>query len=112
MITAIVPVKTLSEAKRRLAGALAPAVRERLVLTMMADVLATLGAAPSIGQVLVVPRLVVERVQAVPGGDPGGGEQGVAHGAGDVVLGVEVVAARVEQAALLPGGLHDGVGVA
>lgn len=54
MITAIVPVKTLSEAKRRLAGALAPAVRERLVLTMMADVLATLGAAPSIGQVLVV----------------------------------------------------------
>lgn len=54
MITAIVPVKALSEAKRRLAGVLTPALRERLVLTMLADVLAALASAPSIAQVLVV----------------------------------------------------------
>jgi len=51
---AIVPVKTLADAKRRLAPALAPSERRRLVLTMLEDVLALLGEIPSITRVLVV----------------------------------------------------------
>jgi len=51
---AIVPVKALDDAKRRLAPALAPPERRRLVLTMLEDVLALLGEIPSIARVLVV----------------------------------------------------------
>lgn len=51
---AIVPVKALADAKRRLAPALAPSERRRLVLTMLEDVLALLGEIPSIARVLVV----------------------------------------------------------
>lgn len=54
MITAIVPVKALTESKRRLAGALAPAMRERLVLAMLDHVLFTLMSSPSIHDTLVV----------------------------------------------------------
>ena len=51
---AIVPVKALADAKRRLAPALAPSERRRLVLIMLEDVLALLGEIPSITRVLVV----------------------------------------------------------
>ena len=51
---AIVPVKALEDAKRRLAPALAPSDRRRLVLTMLEDVLALLREIPSIARVLVV----------------------------------------------------------
>jgi 2-phospho-L-lactate/phosphoenolpyruvate guanylyltransferase len=51
---AIVPVKTLGEAKRRLAPALAPAQRRRLVLTMLEDVLGLLGQVDAIARILVV----------------------------------------------------------
>ena len=51
---AIVPVKALADAKRRLAPALAPSERRRLVLTMLEDVLALLGEIPGIDRILVV----------------------------------------------------------
>jgi 2-phospho-L-lactate guanylyltransferase len=51
---AIVPVKALADAKRRLAPALAPSGRRRLVLTMLEDVLTLLGEIPSIARILVV----------------------------------------------------------
>ena len=51
---AIVPVKALDGAKRRLAPALAPCERRRLVLAMLNDVLALLRDVPSIARVLVV----------------------------------------------------------
>jgi 2-phospho-L-lactate/phosphoenolpyruvate guanylyltransferase len=51
---AIVPVKTLSDAKQRLAGVLPLAARRQLMLTMLQDVLATLGQVERLGPVLVV----------------------------------------------------------
>jgi FO synthase len=54
--TAIVPVKPLAEAKRRLSGALSGQARRRLVLAMLRDVLAILSAADGIWRVLVVSR--------------------------------------------------------
>jgi len=51
---AIVPVKALAEAKRRLAGLLPDAVRRRLVLAMLEDVLAALARVGSVEGVLVV----------------------------------------------------------
>jgi 2-phospho-L-lactate/phosphoenolpyruvate guanylyltransferase len=51
---AIVPVKALADAKRRLAPALAPSERRRLVLTMLDDVLALLTNVAGIDRVLVV----------------------------------------------------------
>jgi 2-phospho-L-lactate/phosphoenolpyruvate guanylyltransferase len=51
---AIVPVKALGEAKRRLAPALAPPDRRRLVLTMFEDVLALLAGVGPIARILVV----------------------------------------------------------
>jgi len=51
---AIVPVKALGRAKRRLSPVLPDAARQRLVLTMLEDVLAALAAVESIGCVLVV----------------------------------------------------------
>jgi 2-phospho-L-lactate/phosphoenolpyruvate guanylyltransferase len=51
---AIVPVKALADAKRRLATALAPSERRRLVLTMLEDVLVLLGGTAGITRILVV----------------------------------------------------------
>src|SRR5688572_1780681 len=53
---AVVPVKCLAEAKQRLAPALAPADRRRLVLAMLGEVLATLGRVPGIARTLVITR--------------------------------------------------------
>lgn len=52
--TAIVPVRSLRHGKSRLAGALRPAQRERLVATMLDGVLAALEAALGRGRVLLV----------------------------------------------------------
>jgi len=51
---AIVPVKTLAEAKQRLAGVLPLEARRRLMLVMLRDVLATLAKAEALGPVVVV----------------------------------------------------------
>jgi len=53
-VSAIIPVKTLSQAKRRLAPVLPDAARARLVLTMLEDVLAAVAQVESIGRVVVV----------------------------------------------------------
>jgi len=51
---AIVPVKSLPHAKRRLRPCLAAAARRRLVLTMLEDVLALLAASAAVEEILVV----------------------------------------------------------
>jgi 2-phospho-L-lactate/phosphoenolpyruvate guanylyltransferase len=51
---AIVPVKALGRAKRRLSSVLPDAARQRLVLTMLEDVLAALAGVDSIDCVVVV----------------------------------------------------------
>ena len=51
---AIVPVKALGRAKRRLSSVLPEAARQRLVLTMLEDVLAALAGVESIDCVVVV----------------------------------------------------------
>jgi 2-phospho-L-lactate/phosphoenolpyruvate guanylyltransferase len=51
---AIVPVKALGRAKRRLSSVLPEAARQRLVLTMLEDVLAALAGVDSINCVVVV----------------------------------------------------------
>jgi len=51
---AIVPVKALAQAKRRLAPVLPDAARRRLVLAMLEDVLAAVARTESIERVLVV----------------------------------------------------------
>ena len=51
---AIVPVKALGRAKRRLSPVLPDAARQRLVLTMLEDVLAALAEVESIDGVIVV----------------------------------------------------------
>jgi 2-phospho-L-lactate guanylyltransferase len=51
---AIVPVKSLAQAKQRLAGVLPLEARRRLMLTMLEDVLATLGRVERLQPVLVV----------------------------------------------------------
>jgi 2-phospho-L-lactate guanylyltransferase len=56
MICAIVPVKSLSLAKGRLAGILTAAERQALVKAMLGDVLAALGAARGVDRVGVVSR--------------------------------------------------------
>lgn len=53
---AVVPVKTLDAAKRRLAGALDPAARRGLSLAMLADVLDALDATPGLDGAAVVSR--------------------------------------------------------
>lgn len=53
-LCAIVPVKPLGIAKSRLARALSPPQRRRLVLAMLEDVLATLRAVPAIADTFVV----------------------------------------------------------
>jgi len=51
---AIVPVKSLARAKRRLSPHLSAAMRRRLVLTMLEDVLGVLAASAGVDRVLVV----------------------------------------------------------
>ncbi len=51
---AIVPVKTLADAKSRLASVLSPALRRRLVLAMLEDVLEALAAAPGVDRAIVI----------------------------------------------------------
>jgi 2-phospho-L-lactate guanylyltransferase len=53
---AVVPVKDLERAKRRLAGALDPAARRGLSLAMLADVLDALDATPGLDGAAVVSR--------------------------------------------------------
>ncbi len=53
---AVVPVKDLERAKRRLAGALDPAARHGLSLAMLADVLDALAATPGLDGIAVVSR--------------------------------------------------------
>jgi len=54
MIAAVVPMKPLARAKRRLSGVLPEQDRLRLVRTMLGDVLAALRASPRIAQTFVV----------------------------------------------------------
>ena len=56
MVYAIVPVKPLHLAKGRLGGILTPGERRSLVLAMLGDVLAALGAARSVSGTSVVSR--------------------------------------------------------
>ena len=51
---AVVPVKSLTEAKKRLAGHLSPEERRSLVIAMLNDVLHALNRANVFGQVIVV----------------------------------------------------------
>jgi 2-phospho-L-lactate guanylyltransferase len=53
-IWAIVPVKALARAKRRLSPTLPPPARQRLVLAMLEDVLAQLAASGAVDRILVV----------------------------------------------------------
>ncbi len=53
---AVVPVKTLDAAKRRLAGALDPVARRGLSLAMLADVLDALDATPGLDGIAVISR--------------------------------------------------------
>jgi len=51
---AVVPVKRLADAKRRLAPALAPVARGQLVLTMLDDVLGLLAGSEVVNRIVVV----------------------------------------------------------
>jgi 2-phospho-L-lactate guanylyltransferase len=53
-IHALLPVKLVAQAKQRLAGALSPELRARLVLAMAEDVLAALAATPGFAGLAVV----------------------------------------------------------
>ena len=53
-VWAVVPVKELDQAKKRLAAVLAPERRRALMLAMLEDVLAALAATPSLGGLTVV----------------------------------------------------------
>ena len=55
-IWAVVPAKSLGEAKQRLAGVLTAAERQDLVRAMLGDVLAALAAVPDLAGILVVTR--------------------------------------------------------
>jgi 2-phospho-L-lactate guanylyltransferase len=84
---AIVPVKALGRAKRRLSSVLPDAARQRLVLTMLEDVLAALAGVENIDFVVVVtPDARVAALArsrgatAVP--EPGAGELNAAIGSG------------------------------
>jgi 2-phospho-L-lactate guanylyltransferase len=53
-IWAVVPIKDTTDAKQRLASALAPDLRQRLALAMAEDVLAALAAATGLAGIVVV----------------------------------------------------------
>jgi 2-phospho-L-lactate guanylyltransferase len=84
---AIVPVKALGRAKRRLASVLSDTARERLVLTMLEDVLAALAGVADIGCVAIVTpdarvtALAQSRGAAVVP-EPGAGDLNAAIGSG------------------------------
>jgi 2-phospho-L-lactate guanylyltransferase len=88
---AIVPVKTLAQAKRRLAPVLPDAARRRLVLAMLEDVLAALAQVEGIARVVVV--------------TPDARVAELAQGAGAVVL-------REARAAGLNAAVRRGLGYA
>ena len=50
---AVVPVKTLDEAKQRLASSFTPTLRRALVLAMLSDVLSAIAATPGVEGILV-----------------------------------------------------------
>jgi 2-phospho-L-lactate guanylyltransferase len=54
VVAAIVPVKRLEEAKRRLSGFLSPLERRRLFIAMLLDVLDTLERTTCIGKIYIV----------------------------------------------------------
>ena len=55
-IGAVLPVKDTGDAKRRLAGFLSAAERQRLALAMAEDVLETLARVPGLSDIVVVTR--------------------------------------------------------
>src|SRR5205814_2277957 len=84
---AIVPVKALGRAKRRLSSILPDAARQRLVLTMLEDVLAALAGVESIDCVIVVTPDARVAALAQSGGatvvpEPGAEELNAAIGSG------------------------------
>ncbi len=80
---AIVPVKSFSGAKSRLAAVLAPAERSGLAAAMLDDVLAALAATPGLGGVLVVtgqPELAPAGVRVLVDRESRGQSAAVAQG--------------------------------
>jgi 2-phospho-L-lactate/phosphoenolpyruvate guanylyltransferase len=65
-VWAVVPVKDTADAKQRLGNAVTPALRRRLAVTMLEDVLATLVAAPGLAGLIVV---TVDEAAAAFAGD-------------------------------------------
>ena len=102
-IFAIVPVKALGRAKRRLSPVLPDKVRQRLVLTMLEDVLGALAGVRSIASVVVVtPDAHVAALAASRGAtavpEPDGGELNPA-----IASGISYACARgADQALVLP----------
>ena len=101
---AVVPIKTLTAAKQRLAGALATGARQSLAQAMFSDVLASLRRSQRIEAIAVVTADVVatavahgERITVLPD-DRQDGQSAAA------LIGVRyAVAAGYERAVLLPG---------
>ena len=89
-IWAVVPVKDLAQAKRRLAPVLAPPERRRFVLAMLSDVLAALKAIDDLAGILVVTADPAVAVQA-----RAAGARVLTDGAGDGYSGAVNAAARV-----------------
>lgn len=118
--TAIVPVRSLRDGKSRLAGALRPAQRERLVATMLDGVLAALENALGRGrQLLVTADAALERRGVATLVDPGVGlnaavraglEAAATRGGGALVIAADLPLLEAgDIAALLAAG--DGVDV-
>ncbi|MFM9940404.1 MAG: 5-amino-6-(D-ribitylamino)uracil--L-tyrosine 4-hydroxyphenyl transferase CofH [Hyphomicrobiaceae bacterium] len=101
---AIVPVKALDSAKQRLSGVLEAGLRRRLVLTMLEDVLATLGRQAAITQMAVVTRdaqvaAVAARFGAIVVREPDGADLNAS-----IVCGLETAsAAGAVRALIVPG---------
>ena len=101
---AVVPIKTLSSAKQRLAGALATGARQSLAQAMFSDVLASLRRSQRVEAIAVVTADVVanavahgERVTVLPD-DRQDGQSAAA------LIGVRyAMAAGFERAVLIPG---------
>lgn len=102
-VLAIVPVKRLSAAKSRLAGALDATDRSALMLAMLADVLMNLRRSRGIGRVVVVTddrevrhRAIAEGAEVVADHDSG------SHSAA-ALRGIAAVAAPTDRVLLAPG---------
>jgi len=88
-IWAVVPVKDTSAAKQRLASAVAPALRQQLMLAMLEDVLAALADAPGLaGRLLATTDPMAQRRAARYGAD------WLTEGASDGHTGAVAAAAR------------------